>query len=99
MGNKKQNEEFVRALAYSIVLASFSDAALAGPLDGFGTTFLNILNNNFLRAVATAAVIIMFFAGLARKLSWSWFLTISLSIAGMFSAAAIVSYFQGVAIG
>lgn len=99
MLSKKERDEWVKALAYSIILAAFSDAALAGPLDTLGTKVLNFLNNTFLKTVATIMIILLFLSGFAKKLSWTTVLIYAGCISGMFSAAAIVTYFQGVKIG
>ena len=70
------------------------EMASANILDNFGTAMLNVLNNNFLRAVATIAVIGTGIMALSGRIQWMIFITVLLAVVVIFGAAGIVDYIQ-----
>lgn len=76
------------------VLALAPEIASANILDNFGTAMLNVLNNNFLRAVATIAVIGAGIMALTGRVQWMIFITILLAVVIIFGASGIVQYIQ-----
>ena len=76
------------------LLALAPEIASANILDNFGTAMLNVLNNNFLRAIATVAVIAAGIMTLNVRLQIMTFITVFLSVVIIFGAAGIVDYIQ-----
>jgi type IV secretory pathway VirB2 component (pilin) len=76
------------------VLILAPETASANILDNFGTAMLNVLNNNFLRAVATIAVIGAGIMALSGRIQWMIFITVLLAVVVIFGAAGIVDYIQ-----
>ncbi len=76
------------------LLALAPEIASANILDNFGTAMLNVLNNNFLRAVATIAVIGTGIMALSGRIQWMIFITVLLAVVVIFGAAGIVDYIQ-----
>lgn len=76
------------------LLALTPEIASANILDNFGTAMLNVLNNNFLRAVATIAVIGAGIMALTGRVQWMIFITILLAVVIIFGASGIVQYIQ-----
>jgi type IV secretory pathway VirB2 component (pilin) len=76
------------------LLALAPEMASANILDNFGTAMLNVLNNNFLRAVATIAVIGTGIMALSGRIQWMIFITVLLAVVIIFGASGIVQYIQ-----
>lgn len=76
------------------LLALAPEIASANILDNFGTAVLNILNNNFLRAIATVAVIGSGILALRGRIEWMVFISVLLAVVVIFGAAGIVDYIQ-----
>jgi type IV secretion system protein VirB2 len=76
------------------VLALAPQIASANILDNFGTAMLNILNNNFLRAIATVAVIGSGILALRGRVEWMVFISVLLAVVVIFGAAGIVDYIR-----
>jgi type IV secretory pathway VirB2 component (pilin) len=76
------------------VLILAPETASANILDNFGTAMLNVLNNNFLRAVATIAVIGAGIMALSGRIQWMIFITVLLAVVVIFGASGIVQYIQ-----
>ncbi len=76
------------------LLALAPEMAGANILDNFGTAMLNVLNNNFLRAVATIAVIAAGIMALSGRIQWMIFITVLLAVVVIFGASGIVQYIQ-----
>ena len=82
-------------LVFSMALLALApEIASANILDNFGTAMLNVLNNNFLRAIATVAVIAAGIMTLNGRLQIMTFITVFLSVVIIFGAAGIVDYIQ-----
>lgn len=56
---------------------------------------IDMVNSGFARSCAIVAVMGLGFAGLAKKLSWGWALSIIGGIVLIFGAAAAVDFFAG----
>jgi len=76
------------------LLALAPEMASANILDNFGTAMLNILNNNFLRAIATVAVIGSGILALRGRIEWMVFISVLLAVVVIFGAAGIVDYIR-----
>jgi len=76
------------------LLALAPEIASANVLDNFGTAILNILNNNFLRAIATVAVIGSGIMALSGRIPWMAFISVLLAVVVIFGAAGIVDYIR-----
>ena len=83
----------VLALALAL-LALAPEIASANLLDNFGTAMLNVLNNNFLRAIATIAVIGAGILALNGRIQVTMFITVLLAVVVIFGAAGIVDYIR-----
>lgn len=70
------------------------DIANATILDNFGEAVLDILNNNFLRAIGTVAVIGSGIMALQGRIQWMVFITVLLAVTVIFGAAGIVDYIR-----
>lgn len=82
-------------LVFSMALLALApEMASANILDNFGTAMLNVLNNNFLRAIATIAVIGAGIMALTGRVQWMIFITILLAVVIIFGASGIVQYIQ-----
>jgi len=76
------------------LLALTPEMASANILDNFGTAVLNILNNNFLRAIATVAVIGSGILALRGRIEWMVFISVLLAVVVIFGASGIVDYIR-----
>jgi type IV secretion system protein VirB2 len=76
------------------LLALAPETASANILDNFGAAMLNILNNNFLRAIATVAVIGSGILALRGRIEWMVFISVLLAVVVIFGAAGIVDYIR-----
>ena len=76
------------------LLALAPETAAANILDNFGTAMLGILNNNFLRAIATVAVIGSGILALRGRIEWMVFISVLLAVVVIFGAAGIVDYIR-----
>lgn len=84
----------IRAALAGLVLVALPEAASANVLDNFGTALLNILNNNFLRAVAIVAVMATGLMALSGRIQWMSFISVLVAVVIIFGAAGIVDYIQ-----
>lgn len=71
-----------------------AEPASATVLDNFGTAVLEILNNNFLRSLAIAALIVMAILALGGKVSAGAFIICLLAITIVFGSAGIVDFIR-----
>jgi len=90
-----KNAQKRTVLVFTVALLALApEMASANVLDNFGNAMLNILNNNFLRAVTTIAVIGAGIMALSGRIQWMAFITVLLAVVVIFGAAGIVDYIQ-----
>jgi len=77
-----------------ICLVLLAEPASANVLDNFGAALIGIVNNVFLKAVATLAVIATGIMALSGRIEWNKFLMVLLAVVIIFGATGIVNYIQ-----
>lgn len=84
------------AMAFMMVVTLLfgAEPASANILDNFGNAILLVLNNNFLRAIAIGALIVMAILALGGKVSAGAFIITLLAITIVFGAAGVVDFIR-----
>jgi type IV secretory pathway VirB2 component (pilin) len=81
-------------VAAYVVCGMFSTCAYAvGGI--FCGTITNVMNSGLARAIATIGVLTVGFAATLGRVQWTTAITVSIGIAGVYSAASLVLAFSG----